>query len=691
MSFKEQVSIEKNTMVVHLKTDWATRIFDMASEVRLCRDNPVGGWKPWGFDQDYEWETYQIYRSSVEGFRYAHDRDEWCEVGFSPLPFLNATPLKWNIVGVVEHPITWIENAMRNRLHQTDGDGVDALPKTPQDYAKLWVLFTEKIVANATVFRVEDLVANRPAIRFYDVWDIVSKVAEPLGYMQNSYEEYESETPDREFVKPIKSVCSVSVVVAARNNGPYLKDALHSVLNQSRVPMEVIYVDDGSTDNSLEIAKTFKDVKVISKPRTGVCDSRNMGAKEAKGDYLLYLDGDDILPYWYIEYRLRALSENPTASFAYGNAQAFGGGFNQFWTCPEWSPRTLWASNFCNTPSLMRRDHFWDIGGWREGIGTAWDWDLYTRYGKAGFSGVYDKNAFLLYRHHEKSISAHQNLKDEKTSVDAVTRMNYLCRNMFCRTQIGAVVSDRLIGLFPKWLDAIVENIEEYRQALFEEEMFPHFGKPHYNKPCLNILFTGDIKHRSFINDQINRVADHFYSVKLCCEQWINVFSTEEERRSNVARFLAKSYNQLLQTDCELVWFLEDDVIPPSNAMKDLNKAITAAVLPLPAVAGVYRNRHDPSHIIAHEWPNLKKTESIIDLTDFPKKDKYVDMTGTGCLMIFRPYASHKFESHYKGIPAHDWNWCIKLKNSDLPQVKKKVLLLSSVQCRHYQTLETYI
>ena len=140
-------------------------------------------------------------------------------------------------------------------------------------------MFTEKIVANATVFRVEDLVANRPAIRFYDVWDIVSKVAEPLGYMQNSYEEYESETPDREFVKPIKSVCSVSVVVAARNNGPYLKDALHSVLNQSRVPMEVIYVDDGSTDNSLEIAKTFKDVLefviqetwVQRKPKETIC------------------------------------------------------------------------------------------------------------------------------------------------------------------------------------------------------------------------------------------------------------------------------------------------------------------------------------------------------------------------------------------------------------------------------------
>jgi len=690
MNFKKQVSLSKNTVIAYLKTDTSDQICQIVSTVRSVKPNPTGGWREWRYNEDYDWSIYQSSRGQISGFNQEQQVETWCEIGFSPIPFLNGIPSDWNIIGISEHPYLWIEKALKFGFHKIKGDGVDFLiPETTEDYAKLWCFFTNKLINNGVVFRFEDLlsVASIPDL---NVWDVVSKIAEKLGYTETGCVEYYPKVPVREFIETSNFVYSVSVVVAARNNGDYLRDALHSVINQSCKPIEIIYVDDGSTDNSLEVAWKFKEVKVISKPWSGVCESRNMGAKQAKGEFLLHLDGDDILPYWYIEYRIKALTENPNASFAYGNAQAFGGGFNQFWTCPEWSSTTLWAANFCNTPSLLRREHFLNIGGWREGVGTAWDWDLYTRFSQAGYNGVYDKNAFMLYRHHDKSISAHQNLKNEKTSKSSVEKMNYLCRNLFCRTQIGAIVSDRLIDLFPTWIDAIVENIEEYRKALVGEEPFPYFGKTPYNKPNLNILFTGDPKHRSFINEHINRVSENFHSITVCFDRWTNVFSTEEERRSNVARFLAKSYNRLLETDCEFVWFLEDDVIPPVNAMKDLNRAITSGATPLYAVAGVYRNRHDTSHIIAHDWSNLKDIGSIKNFKEFPSKDQYVDMTGTGCLMIFRPYASHKFESHVKGVPAHDWTWCLGLKNFDLPPIKK-VLLLSNVRCRHYQTLTEFI
>ena len=58
--------------------------------------------------------------------------------------------------------------------------------------------------------------------------------------------------------------------------------------------------------------------------------------------------------------------------------------------------------------------------------------------------------------------------------------------------------------------------------------------------------------------------------------------------------------------------------------------------------------------------------------------------------MIFKPYANHKFESHVKGVPAHDWAWCLKLRENDLTPVKK-VLLLSNVKCRHHLTIDEYI
>ena len=688
MNFKEQVALEANTIVAFLKTDRINQLIMVISSVRECQENPIGGWKEWGYDKNYSWNTYIETRKHLGAvYHEASSLNKWCEIGFSPIPFLACSPAAWNRIGLVEHPLVWIKKAMKNKYHTTAGDGVGMNLFSAKDYAKVWVDLTKKIADNCKTFRIED-VLGKQSVPDLDVWDIVAEEAENLGYTKTGYSDFLPTDPQESRNIEIASVnktVSVSVIVAARNNGPYLKDALHSAWNQSLLPLEVIYVDDGSTDNSLEVARSFPNVKVISKSWTGVCESRNTGSREAEGDYLLHLDGDDILPFHYIENRWNALT-NSTASFCYGNAQAFGGGFNYLWTCPQWTNQNLWAANYCNTASLLRKDHFWQIGGWREGIGTAWDWDLFLRFGKAGYTGLYEGNAALLYRHHEKSISQVQNLKNDLW----VSKMNYLFRNNICRTQIASVMSDRIIDLFPTWLAAVVENIEEYRKALTVEKPFPYFGQSPFNKPDLNILYTGDVKHRKFINKCIDEVGENFNSINLMCDRWVNNYTCEEERRDNVATFLAKSYNRLLETDCDLVWFLEDDVIPPPNAMRDLNSKITNTQVPLFAAAGVYRNRHDESHIIAHDWPDLENVGSIKNFRDFPKSDVFVDMTGTGCLMIFKPYANHRFESHVKGVPAHDWAWCLRLRENNLSPVKR-VLLLSNVQCRHHHTVDDYI
>jgi cellulose synthase/poly-beta-1,6-N-acetylglucosamine synthase-like glycosyltransferase len=86
----------------------------------------------------------------------------------------------------------------------------------------------------------------------------------------------------------------VSVIIPAYNAETTIKDTLRAVLNQdfSRERYEVIVVDDGSTDRTAEVVREFEEVKLISIPRSGPGKARNVGAKAARGKFLLFTDAD---------------------------------------------------------------------------------------------------------------------------------------------------------------------------------------------------------------------------------------------------------------------------------------------------------------------------------------------------------------------------------------------------------------
>jgi glycosyltransferase involved in cell wall biosynthesis len=89
---------------------------------------------------------------------------------------------------------------------------------------------------------------------------------------------------------------SVSIVIPVFNAERYLAEAIGSALAQSAPPMEVIVVDDGSTDGSAAIARRFAPaIRLIEAPHRGLAASRNLGIVEAGGAWLLHLDADDIL------------------------------------------------------------------------------------------------------------------------------------------------------------------------------------------------------------------------------------------------------------------------------------------------------------------------------------------------------------------------------------------------------------
>ena len=105
----------------------------------------------------------------------------------------------------------------------------------------------------------------------------------------------------------------ISIIIPVYNAEKYLPNCLDSVINQTYKNLEIILVDDGSTDKSSEICDEYaqKDfrIKLIHKENGGVSSARNAGLALVSGDYIAWVDSDDFVAPDYIEYMYKLLKE----------------------------------------------------------------------------------------------------------------------------------------------------------------------------------------------------------------------------------------------------------------------------------------------------------------------------------------------------------------------------------------------
>ena len=121
-----------------------------------------------------------------------------------------------------------------------------------------------------------------------------------------------------------KSRLEVSVVIPCYNAEAYLKETIESVLSQTYPPLEILVIDDGSTDSSAEIAKSFgESVQLVQQPNSGESVARNQGIELAKGDWIALLDADDKWHPAKLEKQIR-LAEDPELVCIHTDWETFG-------------------------------------------------------------------------------------------------------------------------------------------------------------------------------------------------------------------------------------------------------------------------------------------------------------------------------------------------------------------------------
>ena len=103
----------------------------------------------------------------------------------------------------------------------------------------------------------------------------------------------------------------ISVIVCAHNEARYLPACLHSVLAQSRVPDELLVINNASTDETSAVAAQIPSVRVVDEPRKGLVVARETGRRHASGDILIYLDADCRAPLTWVERIERRFQRDP--------------------------------------------------------------------------------------------------------------------------------------------------------------------------------------------------------------------------------------------------------------------------------------------------------------------------------------------------------------------------------------------
>ena len=192
----------------------------------------------------------------------------------------------------------------------------------------------------------------------------------------------------------------VSIIIPSYNMSALAVRAVESVLSQTYKNIEIIVVDDGSTDDTRLRLESFKEkIRYFYKTNGGVCSARNVGLREARGEFIGLLDSDDTYMPEKVERCLDFLQKNPDFCFVHTDTYLVDSQGNDIERyqhpksrCAGWITDQLLMGNFIANPTnFFRRECYERCGGYEESLFPPGDWDLWLRISKEYKIGYIDQ------------------------------------------------------------------------------------------------------------------------------------------------------------------------------------------------------------------------------------------------------------------------------------------------------------
>lgn len=199
----------------------------------------------------------------------------------------------------------------------------------------------------------------------------------------------------------------LSVVVPVFNGARYLAAALDSVLADAGDDVELVVVDDGSTDASASIAAGYPSVRLLRQDNRGPAAARNRGVEAARGEYLAFLDADDLWPAGRFAWQRAALASDAGPDLVQGLIQPVAADG----VAPAGEP--LYANSLCS--ALLRRATFERVGPLDESLRYCEDVDWCFAARRAGLRTERRAMPALYYRRHDSNATRHRDLLRQHT------------------------------------------------------------------------------------------------------------------------------------------------------------------------------------------------------------------------------------------------------------------------------------
>lgn len=269
----------------------------------------------------------------------------------------------------------------------------------------------------------------------------------------------------------------ISVIITVYNRESFVEKCIKSILDQNEVSMEVILVDDGSTDRSAEICKSFAslydNVKLIQQKNAGLSVARNTGLDNARGDYICFLDDDDVMTSGSIKVMIDAMEENDV-DIVIGNSERYNedGSFLCSSNMPDNVKNRVITVDEYWTASFDRKGYFIFVVNWAK---------LYKRELWEGlrfppeFRKAEDEVVLADILERCKSIYVTEYVVHRQTMTEcSITRASFSL-NTLCAPESKLITTEKLIRLekyqfaVKKWGIACGEIVDYTKRAIIQD------------------------------------------------------------------------------------------------------------------------------------------------------------------------------------------------------------------------------